>query len=166
MQEIVIREAGIADIPVIQELAEQTWWPTYSSIVEAEQIRFMLDMIYSTETLEKVMNDGSQQFLLLQDENGTQGFASYGIRKEDAAIYKLHKLYIHTRNQGKGYGKKLINEIKGRLMAKGIFTLDLNVNRQNAAKSFYEKLGFAVIKEEDVEIGPYWMNDYVMRLQF
>jgi hypothetical protein len=37
------------------------------------------------------------------------------------------------------------------------------VNRYNNAKSFYEKMGFAIVREEDIPIGPYWMNDYVMR---
>jgi ribosomal protein S18 acetylase RimI-like enzyme len=126
----------------------------------------MLNRIYATEALENVMSDGSQQFLMVHDENGAQGFASYGARQEDPNIYKLHKLYVHTRNQGKGYGKKLIEEVKKRLLARGVRTLDLNVNRHNAAKSFYEKIGFVVIQEEDVSIGPYWMNDYVMRLEF
>jgi ribosomal protein S18 acetylase RimI-like enzyme len=44
--------------------------------------------------------------------------------------------------------------------------LDLNVNRNNQAKHFYEKIGFNVIREEDIPIGPYWMNDYVMRIEF
>jgi len=39
------------------------------------------------------------------------------------------------------------------------------VNRQNNAKNFYEKLGFVVIKEEDIDIGNgYFMNDYVMEM--
>ncbi|RAV99528.1 GNAT family N-acetyltransferase [Pseudochryseolinea flava] len=166
MNDVVIRNAGPADIPIIQELAELIWWPTYSPIVAPEQIRFMLDLIYSSAALEKVMQEGTQRFLLLQDDNGYQGFAAFGVRAEDDTIFKLHKLYIDTRNQGKGYGKMLINEIKTRLRQNGIRTLDLNVNRHNKAKSFYEKLGFVVIKEEDVSIGPYWMNDFVMRLTF
>ena len=60
----------------------------------------------------------------------------------------------------------LVEEVKRRLKMQGIHTLDLNVNRHNKAREFYEKLGFAVIQEEDVPIGPYWMNDYVMRLSF
>ena len=165
MNDINIRDAKLEDIPVIQELAELVWWPTYSPILEKEQIRFMLDKIYSVETLTRAMTDGSQHFILLKDEKGYQGFASYGARTEDAAIYKLHKLYVDPRNQGKGYGKILINDIRRRLQDQGIQTLDLNVNRYNTAKSFYEKLGFVVIKEEDVAIGPYWMNDFVMRLK-
>ena len=48
-------------------------------------------------------------------------------------------------------------------MEAGKETLDLNVNRHNKAKNFYEKMGFQVAYEEDIPIGKYWMNDYVMR---
>jgi diamine N-acetyltransferase len=162
---INIVNATIEDIPVIQQLAEETWWPTYSSIVNKEQIRYMLDAIYSTEALKNAMENGSQSFIILQNENGVQGFASYGSRVDEPGVYKLHKLYIHPANHGKGYGKLLIDEVKKRMLKARCYTLDLNVNRHNPAKSFYEKIGFRIIREEDVSIGPYWMNDYVMRLE-
>jgi ribosomal protein S18 acetylase RimI-like enzyme len=152
-------------IPVIADLAEKIWWPTYSPLLENDQISNMLNAIYSTSALEKVMDNGSQTFIMLKDERGWQGFAAYGLRNEDPAVCKLHKLYVLPENQGKGYGKILIEEVKKRTTSMGISTLDLNVNRYNPAKGFYEKLGFRVIREEDVPIGPYWMNDYVMRLE-
>jgi diamine N-acetyltransferase len=41
--------------------------------------------------------------------------------------------------------------------------LQLQVNRRNKAKSFYEKLGFIIIKEFDFDIGNgYVMDDYLM----
>lgn len=164
MKNAIIREADLSDLQLIQDLAEKIWWPTYASIITTEQIRFMLDTIYSHDAMQKVMNDGSQKFLLLEDERGAQAFASYGPRKEDSSIYKLHKIYVLPENQGKGYGKMLIDEICRRIQQTGSNTLDLNVNRDNKAKSFYEKLGFKIIYEEDIPIGPYWMNDYVMRM--
>jgi diamine N-acetyltransferase len=161
---VLISNASKKDIPVIQSIADRTWWATYSSILSKEQLRFMLDYIYSTEMLENVMNNHSQRFILISD-NGPQGFASFGPRKEDRSIYKLHKLYVLPANHGKGYGRMLLDEVKNRMHQESIWTLDLNVNRYNPAKTFYEKLGFKVIYEEDVPIGPYFMNDFVMRLQ-
>lgn len=161
---ISISIASIKDIPVIQKIAEETWWTTYTKILATEQLRYMLDHIYATETLQNVMENGSQTFIILHDEKGPQAFAAFGVRKEDPNVWKLHKLYVLPDNQGKGYGKILIKEVKQRMVDNNIFTIDLNVNRHNPAKSFYEKLGFSVIKEEDVPVGPYFMNDYVMRL--
>ncbi len=132
-------------------------------ILEDEQIRFMLDLIYSREALERVMADGSQQFILLYEGNTAQGFAAYG-PYENGAI-KLHKLYVLPQNHGKGYGRVLIDEVKRRVRAAGIQTLLLNVNRYNNARTFYEKIGFTVTQEVDVAIGPYWMNDYVMAME-
>lgn len=159
-------DAGIADIATIREIAEKTWWPTYSKIISTEQIRYMLDNIYKSEVIKETMSNGSQHYVLLNTDLTSQGFASYGPRKEDPAVYKLHKLYVLPQNHGVGYGRMLIEEVKLRLLAKNIRILDLNVNRYNNAKTFYEKLGFSVIAEEDVPIGPYWMNDFVMRLRF
>jgi diamine N-acetyltransferase len=157
-----IRNAGIADIPVIRVLAEDTWWPTYRPILADDQIRYMLDLIYSTEALTAVMTQGTQHFILLLDDQGAQGFAAYGPRP-DEPVYKLHKLYVRPGNQGKGYGRMLLEEVLQRAKNQNINTLDLNVNKYNPARSFYEKVGFSILREEDIAIGPYWMNDYVMR---
>ena len=160
----LILPASLNDIPVIQSLAERTWWSTYSSIISAEQIRYMLDTIYGAEELRHVMNNGSQTFIILSDENGPQGYASFGLRSENPEICKLHKLYVLPDNQGKGYGKMLVDDVIRRLMP-GVKYLELNVNRHNKARDFYQRAGFKILREEDVSIGPYWMNDYVMRLE-
>jgi diamine N-acetyltransferase len=157
-------DASVKDIPIIQEIAERTWWPTYTPILSEQQLRYMLDRIYSHETLNAVMQDGSQKFILLKNDSTVEGFAAYGERKEDHRIFKLHKLYVLPENHGKGYGKLLIEEVKRRIGGNST-ALDLNVNRYNPAKSFYQKLGFKIIREEDVPVGPYFMNDYVMRLE-
>ncbi|MBT1704860.1 GNAT family N-acetyltransferase [Chryseosolibacter indicus] len=161
-----IETATKADIPVIQKIANATWWPTYSSILSAEQLDYMLKMIYSEEALKQVMDSGNQEFILLTEKNDPEAFASFGVKLQEPSIYKLHKLYILPNNQGKGFGRALIEEVKTRISKAGVRTLDLNVNRYNPARNFYEHLGFKIIKEEDVPIGPYWMNDFVMRLEF
>jgi ribosomal protein S18 acetylase RimI-like enzyme len=161
---VTIIEATPAEISIICSIAETTWKATYSTIINSQQIEFMLNELYAAKELERLMLDGAQKFLLLKDKQGYQGFASFGARKDEQGVFKLHKLYILPVNQGKGYGSILVEEIKVRLVKQGIRVLDLNVNRHNPALGFYKKLGFQIIREEDVPIGQYWMNDYVMRL--
>jgi diamine N-acetyltransferase len=161
---VQILHASISDIPVIKRLAEETWWPTYSPILSMEQIRYMLDHVYDKDALEKVMRSGAQIFLLLYENQQPQAFAAYGLKPDNASICKLHKLYVLPDNHGKGFGRMLIQEVINRIKPSGIELLDLNVNKYNKAKNFYERLGFKIVKEEDVPVGPYWMNDYVMRL--
>jgi ribosomal protein S18 acetylase RimI-like enzyme len=72
---------------------------------------------------------------------------------------------VLPENHGKGYGKLLVDEVINHISAKGIEVLELNVNRFNNARTFYERIGFQVVREEDVPVGPYFMNDFVMRLK-
>lgn len=161
----IIRKATISDVATIIALAEKTWWPSYSPILAAEQISFMLSEIYSTEKITTQIKDNVQTYLILEEGDCPVAFAAYAPRDENPEIYKLHKLYCLPETQGKGYGKVLITEVIDNTISAGKHTLDLNVNRYNKAKSFYEKMGFQVAYEEDIAIGPYWMNDYVMRKQ-
>ncbi|MBS1528158.1 MAG: GNAT family N-acetyltransferase [Bacteroidetes bacterium] len=158
-----IRQATINDLETIIDLAEKIWWPTYSPILEKEQIEFMLGEIYSAEKIGTQLKNNTQFYLILEEDGKPVAFAGYSPRDEDPEIYKLHKLYCLPETQGKGYGKILINEVAQKTLDAGKHTLDLNVNRYNKAKNFYEKMGFNVAYEEDIPIGPYWMNDYVMR---
>jgi ribosomal protein S18 acetylase RimI-like enzyme len=158
-----IRKATVNDIDTILQIANTTWWATYGPILEREQIEFMLAEIYSAEKLEEQISQDKQTYLLLEEEGIPVAFAGYSSRDENPDIYKLHKLYCLPQTQGKGYGKILINEVANKTSQAGKQILELNVNRYNQAKSFYEKMGFVVAYEEDIAIGPYWMNDYVMR---
>jgi ribosomal protein S18 acetylase RimI-like enzyme len=125
----------------------------------------MLDAIYNVSDLSYVIRDGTQKFLLLKDNQDYSGFVAFGPRQEDPTIFKLFKLYVLPTYHGRGYGKLLLNEVISRIRVQNIKTLDLNVNRYNPAIDFYKKAGFTIIRKEDVPIGPYWMNDYVMRMQ-
>jgi len=158
-----IRKATAEDAQTIRDLAEKTWWVTYSPILEKEQISFMLDEIYDVAKIRHQLENNIQTFLMLSEGEKPVAFAGFSPREEDAEVYKLHKLYCLPETQGKGYGRVLINEVADETLKAGKHLLDLNVNRYNKAKTFYEKMGFKVIYEEDIPIGPYFMNDYVMR---
>lgn len=162
---MTIKDASIDHIHLIQSLAERIWWPTYLPLLDKGQIEYMLANIYSPAALEKVIRDGSQHFILIYDEKGPQGFASYGPRLDEPGVYKLHKLYVLPENHGKGYGKSLIDEIRGRLKGKSVDFLDLNVYKKNPALKFYERIGFSILREEDIPFGPYTLRDFVMRLK-
>lgn len=158
-----IQAATIQDIPVIRDLSLRIWPDTYGAILSAEQLDYMLDMMYSEPALRRQMNEG-QQFILISENNIPLGFAAYG-KMQDDTTWKLHKIYVLPDTQGKGLGKKLLEYVITAVKKLGAKELILNVNRYNKAQQFYERLGFTVLREEDINIGNgYFMNDYVMQL--
>lgn len=103
-----IRNAGTEDIPLIRHLAQTIWPDAYSAIISKEQLDYMLDLMYSDASLQKQFADGCHFILLLDDER-TVGFASF--QEVGPPVWKLHKLYILTAEQGKGAGRFMIDHI-------------------------------------------------------
>ena len=161
---ILVKKTGEENIPAIQELVQLTWPVTYGPIIGQAQLDYMMQLIYNTEALKEQMYKKGHQFIVAAEHNVPVGFASYSVKNSDVpTIYRLHKLYIDPVQQGKGIGKILFNFILNDIKPFGATDLELNVNRFNSAKLFYEKIGFKVIAEEDIDIGNgYFMNDYVM----
>jgi ribosomal protein S18 acetylase RimI-like enzyme len=158
-----IRKAYEHDIPLIRDLTYKIWPPTYSGILTEDQINYMLDLMYSEKALAQQMQQG-HEFVMIYDGVEPIGFASISLL--EPGVFKLHKLYVLTSYQGKGAGRFAVAELIKVVKRKGATTLLLNVNRQNKAKGFYEKLGFVAIREEDIDIGNgYFMTDYVMELK-
>ncbi len=157
---MTIRKAYAGDIPLIRELTYQVWPLTYSHILSKEQIDYMLNLFYNEKILQEQMEQDIE-FIIAYDGEQPVGFASFELTAP--TVYKLHKLYVLPSQQGRGTGRFIIDQLTKAMQTKGATALQLNVNRQNNAKDFYEKNGFTVIKEEDIDIGNgYFMNDYVM----
>ncbi|HLG39977.1 MAG TPA: GNAT family N-acetyltransferase [Chitinophagaceae bacterium] len=159
-QSMTIRGAVPADIPLIRDLTYKIWPQTYGSILSKEQIDYMLNLMYSESALQQQMQQNNE-FVILYNGNEPIGFASIG--QTAPTIFKLHKIYVLPTRQGQGAGSFIIDQVIKAVKPRGATSLQLNVNRQNNAKSFYEKIGFIVIGQEDIDIGSgYFMNDYVM----
>ncbi|MBC7828800.1 MAG: GNAT family N-acetyltransferase [Chitinophagaceae bacterium] len=159
--ELEIRLADADDINTIGYLAQQIWPAAYKDILSPSQLEYMLNLIYSPEALKQQMNQ-QHQFLIAVLGEEPVGFASYS-SAGDEGVYKLHKLYVAPQLHGKGLGKALLDFIIEEIISLGATTLRLNMNRDNKAKNFYQRSGFIIIKEEDIDIGNnYFMNDYVM----
>lgn len=158
--ELIIRPASFEDIPFIQKVAFETWPDAYADILSEEQREYMLQKMYSHEALSQQMKDGHYFFLALLQFR-VVGFCSFS--HYDKTKYKLHKLYVLPNIQSKGVGAALLNIAETTSKSMGGSHVLLNVNRNNKAQHFYQKNGYEIISEEDIDIGNgYFMNDYIM----
>lgn len=163
---IEIKPAKAEDLVVIHQLAHEIWPSAYLEILGQEQLDYMLDKIYSIASLQHQATALHHQFVILFKNGVPAGFASYSPH-EDNSVYHLNKIYVLPSCQGKSLGKELLKYVVTQVKKTGATSLQLNVNRYNKALHFYEKQGFKIIREEDIDIGSgYFMNDYVMELQF
>ena len=162
---LTIKPAGLNDIDIIHSLAHRTWRTSYREMISPEQMEYMLNMMYSHESLEYQLEKQKHTFIIAYDEDVPVGFAAYFPKYDiSPGIYRLDKLYVLPGQHGKGIGKKMIDHISSNIKPLGAALLELTVNRNNKALSFYQKLGFSIVSEIDHPIGEgFFMNDYVMQ---
>jgi N-acetylglutamate synthase-like GNAT family acetyltransferase len=160
--ELLIRKATLDDIPTIGKLAHIIWPVAYGKLLSEERMEYMLGKFYSPSSLKLQMTEQAHQFLMANMDGVPVGFASFG-PYEKTGSYKLHKLYVRTDIQGKGLGRALIDAIIESISEMKARSLFLHVKRDNNALHFYQKLGFIIIREDDIDIGGgHFMNDYLM----
>jgi diamine N-acetyltransferase len=153
----MLKIAQKSDIPTIQALAYQIWREHYVPIIGAEQVEYMLEMIFTTEQLAQKM-DGDLTFYLIQEANSTVGFLS--MNKDGENAYFIDKFYIQTR--GKGLGEATFKALIAQYPDAN--TIHLTVNKHNYKSiNFYFKMGFKIEKTAVFDIGNnYVMDDFVM----
>lgn len=158
-----IRQAGLEDIPLIRKMADVAFRETYKSIITPEQIDYMMDWMYSAGSLERQMTEERNAFFLC-DGKGYASIRPDG-EKDGRSRFHLEKLYVLPEYQGKGVGRALLGRALeyARAQAGGEAIVELNVNRNNPAVGFYEKMGFTVDHDVDNPIGNgFFMNDHIM----
>lgn len=160
---ITINQNSDSNFKTIRTIAKVVWPVTYGKILSQEQLDYMFEMMYSIESLQKQSQIKRHNFIIAYDDFTPLGFASYEFNCENSNKTKVHKIYILPNLQGKGIGKRIIDYISDEALKQNDKAVFLNVNRYNSAKCFYEKVGFSIVKEEDIDIGNgYLMEDYVM----
>ncbi|MBO7266265.1 MAG: GNAT family N-acetyltransferase [Bacteroidaceae bacterium] len=161
-----IRKASVMDIPVIREMAAVVFPDTYRDILSPDQIDYMMNWMYSEESLHKQMAEDGHMYYIAYCGEEAVGYLS--IQPEEEGVYHLQKLYVMGSCRGKRLGRQLfeyaIMSIKERHPAN--CQMRLNVNRENKALTFYEKMGMTKVEEGDFPIGNgYYMNDYIMGME-
>ncbi|SFF05587.1 GNAT family N-acetyltransferase [Spirosoma endophyticum] len=162
---ITVIQATDQELPIIRDIAYQTWPTTFGEILSPAQIRYMLDMMYSLDSLKRQISEQKHVFLLAQetDSKAYLGYVSYEFDYKSQSKTKIHKIYLLPASQGKGVGRLLIDKVAELAAEHRNSTVSLNVNRYNKAIQFYERMGFNVIDNETIDIGDgFLMEDFVM----
>ena len=162
---LTFRRAGETDIPLLRSLADASFRPTYRDILEPQQMEYMMEWMYSAESLRGQLA-GGHVFFIAEDDEGPCGYVS--VEQQGPDLFHLQKIYLLPSRQGRGYGRRLFRQATDYIEAvhPAPCTVELNVNRHNCAVGFYEHMGMTRSRSGDFDIGGgFYMNDYIMALQ-
>ncbi|PWN64974.1 GNAT family N-acetyltransferase [Chryseobacterium phosphatilyticum] len=151
-------------IPLIQDLARRSWESAYADILSLEQMDYMLSEMYSESEITSQLENPDYHYYLILDENSDsyEGFIGYEHNYEDQTT-KLHRIYLTPESKGKGLGKSALEFLNEKVSQHGNKRIILNVNKNNAARNFYESQGYKVYDEGVFDIGNgFVMDDFLM----
>ena len=162
---IVIRKAGTGDIPLLHQMAQEVFPHTYQSILIPEQIDFMLQWMYSPESLHRQMEEEGHIYYIASKDGAAAGYVS--IQPQGEHLFHLQKIYVLPAYLKEKLGRMLFEYALA--VIKEIHpepcTVELNVNRNNPALGFYQHMGMKKVREGDFPIGNgFYMNDYIMSI--
>lgn len=161
---ISFKKATLTDIPEIERLANVIWPICYKEMLSAEQLIYMLQLIYSPAALLKQISADKHQFILVEKEGANIGFISYTTIPDEAGALHLNKIYLMPNLQGNGLGKQMLQYAENAVKELGASTLNLNVNKYNPALQFYKHNGYTQIDEAVITIGNgFVMDDFILR---
>ncbi|MDR1380565.1 MAG: GNAT family N-acetyltransferase [Tannerella sp.] len=160
------RKATVDDCSRIRDLASRIWEPTYGSILSKEQLAYMFEMMYSTESIYRQMTELQHRYFMVFADGQPAGYLSF--EKKSGNTYVFQKIYAVPEFHGKGVGRYMVEQALSHIrdIHPQPFTVELYVNRGNPATGFYEHLGFVKSGTRDHPIGNgYYMNDFIMSIK-
>lgn len=154
-----IIKANTEHFSLMEDLIHDVWTPTFIHKIDYQQLLYMEENMYSSSAFQKQSEEG-HVFLVAIDGDQLLGLISY-LRLEKGL--RIPKLYVHPQSHQRGVGTALLNALKGIAKVANKAYLELNINRYNSALYFYRRYGFYIKKSEDIPLGEFYLNDYVLR---
>ena len=166
--DVVIRSGELADAEALAELAERTFRETFEADNRPEDIALYISQTYGPAQQRQELADANISTFLTHAAGELVAFAQ--LRREPApdcvageAPIELLRFYVAREWHGRGLAQLLMRRVENAAAAVGAQTLWLGVwERNERAKSFYRKCGFADVGTHVFMLGTDAQTDRIM----
>ena len=149
-------------IAEVVRLAREIWQEHYLPIIGQQQVDYMLETFQSPGALAKQISEGYEYYLAAQDGLNA-GYLAILTNLRDSSLL-LSKLYVRKATRGLGLGKDMLKFVEDLCSKRGIKTIWLTVNKNNAGSiAWYSRMGFCNVGPVVADIGGgFIMDDFKM----
>jgi ribosomal protein S18 acetylase RimI-like enzyme len=120
----------------------ETWQATYRGILPDAYLDAMT--VEETERALTLEMTGQGVIGLLAEwgSEGVVGFVTGGVERRRDCVYggEIFTLYVRSRFQRRGIGTRLVMDLVERMNRLGVFTVKVQVLRDNPSRRFYERI--------------------------
>lgn len=165
---MTIRTATVADAAVLSELARRTFHDTFASTNDPADMALYLAGAFGVDQQTRELQDRDITTLLVEDSGETIAFAQLRAGHVPECVSGAHpielwRFYVTRQWHGRGVARPLMDRVRAEARARGARTLWLGVwERNDRARAFYAKCGFAVAGDHIFLFGTDPQTDLVM----
>jgi GNAT superfamily N-acetyltransferase len=165
---VTIRTAVVADAAVLADLASRTFFDTFASTNDPNDMALHLAGAYGVEQQTRELQDPGVTTLLVEDDGHAIAYAQ--LRNDhvpdcvtDAGAIELWRFYVDRDWHGRGVAAALMERVRAVARERGATTLWLGVwERNDRARAFYAKCGFSDAGQHIFLFGTDPQTDVVM----
>jgi ribosomal protein S18 acetylase RimI-like enzyme len=146
---VVIRPASVADAETLADLARRTFYDTFASTNDANDMALYLAKAYGVDQQTRELEDRDITTLLVEQDGVAVGYAQVRAGHVPECVtgpgpIELWRFYIDRDWHGRGIARPLMDAVRSEAQRRGARTLWLGVWEKNdRARAFYAKCGFA-----------------------
>jgi diamine N-acetyltransferase len=151
-------------ISAVDALAREIWYEYYVPLIGRAQVDYMVGKFQSAEAIAGQIEAGYEYFLV-RDKHLPVGYFAIQAQPAEAGVF-ISKFYLHGSRRGRGTGRRCMEFIEQLASGRGLALLWLTVNKANPSVKAYQRLGFRIAAELEIDIGSgFVMDDFRMEKQ-
>jgi GNAT superfamily N-acetyltransferase len=143
-----IRDFVLSDLSSLRQMVHDTIDASYSGVYPERAVEF-----FKTFHSEERIRERSQKGEILIIERNNVIMATGAIVGNEVL-----GVFVRPLEQGRGYGKAIMNELERRAKAEGLTQITLAVSLPS--RKFYEALGYEIVRDNSVDVGEGQHLDY------
>jgi GNAT superfamily N-acetyltransferase len=144
---IYLKTVLSSDTAALFTLMKEIYLPAYDHLWTDKGDWYVNTQYAKEPILKELLAENSEDYFILFNDEVVGNFRFIWDEKlaglSEEKQVKLHRIYLHSKTQGKGIGKKLLAWLDAKAVNKGykIIWLDV-IDAQPQAFQFYKKLGY------------------------
>jgi ribosomal protein S18 acetylase RimI-like enzyme len=172
MQPITIRRCGDGDEVALSIVGQASFLDTFAGILSGKDILGHCVRQHSSEKYAGWLRDGESAVWIAEVEPGQAPVGYLVLTKPDLPLAdispddaEVKRVYLLSRFRGAGLGRRLMLEAEANARTRGVSRLLLGVySGNNAAISFYERLGYKRVGERSFNVGDNIYHDFILAM--
>lgn len=169
---VVFRDAGPGDAAVLAALGAKSFIDAFGPLYEPADLEAFLDN-HREDKWARELGDPANAIRIGEADGAAVVYAKLTTppvmpyeQAADRRAYELKQFYVLGPWQGSGIADQLMRWLLDTARVRGADDVFLSVfTKNNRARRFYERYGFAVVGQWSFMVGQHADEDYIMRLR-